>query len=71
LTCLPVSAQKGPEWMKTAVFYQVYPSSFQDSDGNGIGDLKGIQSRLDYIQSLEFLHLLKRQPPGLARGSWV
>lgn len=46
------SARSGPEWMKTAVFYQVYPSSFQDSDGNGIGDLKGIESRLDYIQSL-------------------
>ena len=52
MTCLPVSGQKSPEWIKTAVFYQVYPSSFQDSDGNGIGDLKGIQSRLDYIQSL-------------------
>jgi maltose alpha-D-glucosyltransferase / alpha-amylase len=52
MTCLPGFAQKGPDWMKTAVFYQVYPSSFQDSDGNGIGDLKGIQSRLDYIQSL-------------------
>jgi maltose alpha-D-glucosyltransferase / alpha-amylase len=52
ITCLSVSAQKSPEWLKTAVFYQVYPSSFQDSDGNGIGDLKGIQSRLDYIQSV-------------------
>lgn len=45
-------AQKYPEWIKQAVFYQIYPSSFQDSDGDGIGDLKGIQSRLDYIQSL-------------------
>ena len=49
---LPLSGQKSPEWMKTAVFYQVYLSSFQGSDGNGIGDLKGIQSRLDYVHSL-------------------
>ena len=46
-----VSAQ-GPEWLSTAVFYQIYPSSFQDSDGNGIGDIPGIISRLDYIKSL-------------------
>jgi maltose alpha-D-glucosyltransferase/alpha-amylase len=47
-----VSAQKHAGWIKSAIFYQIYPSSFQDSDGNGIGDLKGIQSRLDYVQSL-------------------
>ena len=45
-------SQKGPEWLKDAVIYHIYPSSFQDSDGNGIGDLKGIQSRLDYIRSI-------------------
>ncbi len=44
--------QKHPDWVKKAIFYQIYPSSFQDNDGDGIGDLKGIQSRLDYIQSL-------------------
>lgn len=43
---------KGPEWLSRAIFYQIYPSSFQDSDGNGIGDMPGIISRLDYIQSL-------------------
>ncbi|MFD2937536.1 alpha-amylase family glycosyl hydrolase [Spirosoma flavum] len=52
LTTTLVAAQTHPNWIKQAVFYQIYPSSFQDSDGNGIGDLKGIQSRLDYIQSL-------------------
>jgi maltose alpha-D-glucosyltransferase/alpha-amylase len=46
------SAQKGPQWLGNAVFYQIYPSSYMDSDGNGIGDLPGITSRLDYIQSL-------------------
>ncbi len=45
-------AQKHAEWLNSAIFYQIYPSSFQDSDGNGIGDLKGIESRLDYIQSI-------------------
>jgi oligo-1,6-glucosidase len=40
------------KWWKEAVVYQIYPRSFQDSDGDGVGDLKGIISRLDYIKSL-------------------
>ena len=44
--------QKGPQWLRNAVIYQIYPSSFKDSDGNGIGDIKGVISKLDYIQSL-------------------
>ncbi|MEH7343211.1 alpha-glucosidase [Bacillus sp. JJ1532] len=40
------------EWWKEAVVYQIYPRSFQDSNGDGIGDLKGIIQRLDYIQKL-------------------
>ncbi|EFG55260.1 alpha,alpha-phosphotrehalase [Lactobacillus amylolyticus] len=39
-------------WWKKAVVYQVYPKSFQDSNGDGIGDLKGITSRLDYLEKL-------------------
>ncbi|MCB0574900.1 MAG: hypothetical protein KDC61_10085 [Saprospiraceae bacterium] len=49
---LAISAQRHPDWLKSAVFYQIYPSSFQDSDGDGIGDLKGIQSRFDYVREL-------------------
>lgn len=39
-------------WWKEAVVYQIYPRSFQDSNGDGVGDLRGIISKLDYIKSL-------------------
>ena len=39
-------------WWKKAVIYQIYPKSFQDSNGDGIGDLQGIISRLDYLKEL-------------------
>ena len=39
-------------WWKEAVFYQIYPRSFSDSNHDGIGDIKGITSRLDHIKSL-------------------
>ena len=38
------------KWWKESIVYQIYPSSFQDSDGDGIGDLNGIRSRLDYLK---------------------
>ncbi|PWY63035.1 glycoside hydrolase [Aspergillus heteromorphus CBS 117.55] len=39
-------------WWKNATIYQIYPASFRDSNGDGIGDIGGIHSQLDYIQSL-------------------
>ena len=39
-------------WWKSAVFYELYPKSFQDTNGDGVGDLQGIISRLDYLEAL-------------------
>ena len=41
-----------PQWWRKAVFYQIYPRSFCDSTGSGVGDLRGIVSKLDYLQTL-------------------
>lgn len=36
-------------WWRTGTVYQIYPRSFQDSDGDGVGDLEGVRRRLDYL----------------------
>jgi glycosidase len=41
-----------PDWLHTAVFYQIYPQTFYDSNGDGVGDLEGIIQKLDYVKSL-------------------
>ncbi len=48
------SAKRTPQWLDDAVIYHIYPSSFMDSNGDGVGDLNGIRSRLDYIKSVGF-----------------
>lgn len=47
----PATQQDSP-WWKGAVLYEIYPRSFQDSNGDGVGDLNGITQRLDYLQHL-------------------
>lgn len=51
-TSLSAQNAEQPSWLSDAVVYQIYPSSFQDTDGNGIGDLPGIIQRLEYIRSI-------------------
>lgn len=41
-----------PEWLNTAIFYEIYPQSFRDTNADGIGDLNGIIEKLDYIKGL-------------------
>ena len=48
----PSTQSSGDEWWRHAVIYEIYPRSFQDSNGDGIGDIKGITSRLDYLKNL-------------------
>ena len=40
------------KWLKDTVFYEIYPQSFNDTNGDGIGDIPGITEKLDYIKSL-------------------
>ena len=40
------------DWWRQAVIYQIYPRSFKDSNGDGIGDIKGVISKIDYLSSL-------------------
>ncbi|MBD5383405.1 MAG: hypothetical protein HDR72_00195, partial [Ruminococcaceae bacterium] len=41
-----------PAWLDNAIFYEIYPQSFCDSNGDGIGDFNGIIGKLDYIKEL-------------------
>ena len=48
----PLAVPSTVPWWERGVIYQIYPRSFQDSDGDGVGDLKGIERRLDYLAEL-------------------
>jgi alpha-glucosidase len=48
----PAASASTDHWWQHAVIYEIYPRSFQDSDGNGVGDIAGIASRLDYLHDL-------------------
>jgi alpha-glucosidase len=52
LTQIAGSSNAAADWWRGAVIYQIYPRSFQDSNGDGIGDLKGVEARLQHVASL-------------------
>ena len=54
LASATLSAKQQPEWLKKAHIYHIYPLTYADSNGDGIGDLEGIRSKLDYIKSVGF-----------------
>src|SRR5687768_8917469 len=47
-----MSKSDNPDWWRGAVIYQIYPRSFRDTNGDGVGDLKGITEKLDYVAAL-------------------
>ncbi|WP_034806183.1 glycoside hydrolase family 13 protein [Intrasporangium oryzae] len=61
-----------PDWWRTAVIYQIYPRSFADANGDGIGDLPGIRSRLGYLSDLgvDAIWLSPFYPSPLADGGY-
>lgn len=52
MTIFPSPQFQRPDWLESAVFYEIYPQSFYDTNGDGIGDLPGITAKLDYLSQL-------------------
>src|SRR6202453_4684158 len=51
-TSMRSNSPQNPKWWQHAVFYEIYPRSFADSNNDGVGDLRGIASKLDYLKDL-------------------
>jgi alpha-glucosidase len=64
--------KKRSDWWRQAAIYQIYPRSFKDSDGDGLGDIKGITSKVDYLKSLSLdaIWLSPFYPSALADGGY-
>lgn len=64
--------KKNADWWRQAAIYQIYPRSFKDSNGDGLGDIKGITSKVDYLQSLSLdaVWLSPFYPSALADGGY-
>ena len=69
---LPAALQADADWWRQASVYQIYPRSFADGNGDGIGDLRGIISRVPYLQKLgvDAVWLSPFYPSALADGGY-